>query len=89
MSASVPVPSPQPPQVSEQDARKVAEAARESEWQSPSFLKELFLGNFRADLIHPYPLIDRERPDFAAFYDAFREFLATEVDPEADQLLLG
>ncbi len=83
MSASAPVPSPQPPQVSEQDARKVAEAARESEWQSPSFLKELFLGNFRADLIHPYPLIDRERPEFDAFYDAFREFLVTEVDPEA------
>ncbi|MDQ1349039.1 MAG: hypothetical protein QG573_2417 [Acidobacteriota bacterium] len=83
MSASVPVLSPQPPQVSEQDARKVAEAARESDWQSPSFLKELFLGNFRADLVHPYPLIDRERPEFAAFYYAFREFLLTEVDPEA------
>lgn len=69
-------------EVSEQEARKVAEAARESEWKSPSFMKELFLGNFRLDLVHPYPLIERERPEFAAFYDAFREFLATEVDPQ-------
>ena len=70
-------------EVSEQDARKVAEASRETEWKSPSFMKELFLGNFRADLVHPYPLIERERPEFDAFYDAFREFLASEVDPEA------
>ena len=72
-----------PRHVSEQDARKVAEAARESEWKSPSFMKELFLGSFRLDLVHPYPLIDRERPEFDAFYDAFREFLVNEVDPEA------
>ncbi|MEO8196057.1 MAG: acyl-CoA dehydrogenase family protein [Thermoanaerobaculia bacterium] len=71
-----------PRQVSEQDARKVAEAARESDWKSPSFMKELFLGNFRLDLVHPYPLTERERPEFAAFYDAFREFLVTAVDPE-------
>jgi len=72
-----------PPHVSEQDARKVAEAARETEWKSPSFMKELFLGDFRLDLVHPYPLSERERPEFVAFYDAFREFLLTEVDPEA------
>ena len=40
MSTSVPQPRAE---VSEQDARKVAEAARESEWKSPSFMKELFL----------------------------------------------
>jgi len=79
-TASTPRPGSQ---VSEQEARKVAEAARESEWKSPSFMKELFLGNFRLDLVHPYPLTGRERPEFDAFYDAFREFLVTEVDPEA------
>ena len=41
--------------VSERQAREVAEAARESEWKLPSFGKELFLGNFRLDLIHPQP----------------------------------
>ena len=42
-------------QVSEQQARQVAEAAREQDWKLPSFGKELFLGNFRLDLIHPQP----------------------------------
>lgn len=70
-------------QVSEQEARQVAEASRETEWKSPSFLKELFLGNFRLDLVHPYPLVEEERPEFTAFMQAFREFLKTEVDTVA------
>src|SRR6266576_954277 len=41
--------------VSAADAREVAEAAREQEWAAPSFVRELFLGNLRMDLIHPYP----------------------------------
>ncbi|GAA2847878.1 acyl-CoA dehydrogenase [Actinoplanes cyaneus] len=41
--------------VSEKQARQVAEAARESEWRKPSFGKELFLGKFRLDLIDPWP----------------------------------
>ena len=69
--------------VSEQEARKVAEASRETEWRSPSFLRELFLGNFRLDLVHPYPLAEEERPEFTAFLTAFREFLENEVDPIA------
>jgi hypothetical protein len=74
--------SPNPPkiQVSEQEARKVAEASREAEWSSPSFMKELFLGNFRLDLIDPYPLPQPERPEFTAFYKAFREFFEEHVD---------
>jgi alkylation response protein AidB-like acyl-CoA dehydrogenase len=70
-------------QVSEEEARQVAEASREKEWKSPSFLKELFLGNFRLDLVHPYPRVEEDRPEFAAFYAAFREFLKSEVDPVA------
>ena len=41
--------------VSERQAREVVEAARESEWKLPSFGKELFLGDFRLDLIYPQP----------------------------------
>ncbi|MCZ4122534.1 acyl-CoA dehydrogenase family protein [Streptomyces sp. H39-S7] len=41
--------------VSEREARQVAEAAREQDWRKPSFAKELFLGRFRLDLIHPHP----------------------------------
>ena len=44
--------------VSEKEARQVAEEARESEWKLPSFGKELFLGNFCLDLIHPQPKLD-------------------------------
>ncbi|WBB62735.1 acyl-CoA dehydrogenase family protein [Streptomyces sp. WMMC500] len=43
------------PSVSEKEAREVAEAAREQDWRKPSFAKELFLGRFRLDLIHPHP----------------------------------
>ncbi len=68
-------------QISELESRKVAEASRETEWKQPSFLREMFLGNFRLDLIHPYPLPAEERPEFAAFYNAIREFLRDQVDP--------
>jgi alkylation response protein AidB-like acyl-CoA dehydrogenase len=67
--------------ISELESRKVAEASREQEWSQPSFLRELFLGNFRLDLIHPYPLPEEERPEFTAFYNAMREFLRDHVDP--------
>ena len=67
--------------VSELESRKVAEASREAEWKQPSFLREMFLGNFRLDLIHPYPLPAEERPEFAAFYNAIKEFVRDQVDP--------
>jgi len=69
-------------QVSEQEAMKVAEASREKEWQRPSFMREMFLGNFRLDLIHPYPLEEEPRPEFAAFYRAMEEFLRDHVDSD-------
>jgi len=31
---------------SEKEARDVAESARETEWTHPSFVRELFLGDF-------------------------------------------
>ncbi len=34
---------------------EVAEASRQVEIRAPGFLKELFLGDFRLDLIHPFP----------------------------------
>src|SRR5512142_1974292 len=69
-------------QVSEQQAREVAEAARESEWRLPSFGKELFLGNFRFDLIHPQPRLDPEAVEKGEqFLATLRKFLEAEVDP--------
>ncbi len=65
---------------SEQKSREVAEASRQKEWKAPSFLRELFLGSFRLDLIHPYPVSAEERPEFAEYYTRFRRFLIEEVD---------
>src|SRR3712207_4097830 len=68
--------------VSEREARQVAEAAREQEWKRPSFGKELFLGNLRLDLIHPQPRLDPEKIEKGErFLAELRRFLETEVDP--------
>src|SRR5687767_10486910 len=65
----------QTPQVTERESLKVAEASRQTEWAQPSFMRELFLGDFRLDLIHPYPLSKPDRPEFAAFYAALEDLL--------------
>ena len=68
-------------QVSEREARQVAEAARETEWKLPSFGRELFLGNFRLDLIHPQPRQDdRAVEKGERFLAELRDFLEREVD---------
>ncbi|TQM83053.1 hypothetical protein FHX81_5467 [Saccharothrix saharensis] len=67
--------------VDERTARKVAEQARETRWRHPSFGRELFLGHFRLDLIHPHPsgsAEDRERGE--TFLAALREFCEHTVD---------
>jgi alkylation response protein AidB-like acyl-CoA dehydrogenase len=71
------------PLASEQEAREVAEAAREKEWQSPSFVRELFEGKFRLDLVHPYPApdpadLERARP----FMERLDRFLRERVDSD-------
>jgi len=75
------MPSAKPSETSEQESRDVAEASRETAWTAPSFLRELFLGSFRLDLVHPFPLHGRDRPEFADFYRRFETFLRDEVDP--------
>ncbi len=62
-------------------SREVAELSRETEWQGAGFLRDLFLGKFRLELIHPYPDVQSERPEFRRFYDAMESFLRAEVDP--------
>lgn len=71
-------------QISEQEARAVAEAARETEWAKPSFVQELFLGRLRLDLITPPPAPD---PEIEARTDAFlarvEPFLRDQIDAES------
>src|ERR1700712_4811528 len=67
----------------EQEARDVAEAARESDWVEPSFLRELFLGRLRLDLIHPFPPEnDVEAENARPFMEKLRTVLES-VDSDA------
>src|SRR6187549_140277 len=71
----------------EKEARDVAEAARESDWSGPSFARELFLGRFRLDLIHPHPVIDdpAEAARAKPFLDRLHAFLARFPSEEVDR----
>jgi alkylation response protein AidB-like acyl-CoA dehydrogenase len=74
-------PSPSRPTVTEREARQVAEAAREQDWRNPSFAKELFLGRFRLDLIHPHPLpADEDTERGEEFLAKLRDFCETKID---------
>ncbi|MCX5400105.1 acyl-CoA dehydrogenase family protein [Streptomyces sp. NBC_00102] len=67
--------------VTEREARRVAEDAREQDWHRPSFAKELFLGRLRLDLIHPHPLPageDVRRGE--EFLSRLRAFCLSHVD---------
>ncbi len=66
-----------------QEARDVAEDARESEWAHPSFVKELFLGRFRFDLIHPHPPEDAAAmAEAAPFLARLKAFLDERYDAD-------
>ncbi|GAB1327241.1 acyl-CoA dehydrogenase family protein [Streptomyces sp. NPDC093260] len=74
-------PTSRKPTVTEREAREVAEAAREQDWRKPSFAKELFLGRFRLDLIHPHPLpADEDVQRGEEFLAKLRDFCETKVD---------
>ncbi len=64
-------------------AREVAEESREKEWRGASFMKELFLGRLRMDLIDPFPGGEPTRPEFLEFYEQLKTFLREKVDPVA------
>jgi alkylation response protein AidB-like acyl-CoA dehydrogenase len=68
---------------SEQKSLEVAEAARETEWQQPSFVGELFMGRLRSELVFPFP--EQEAADKAAGDVVLAElgrFLAERVDAD-------
>src|SRR6266487_4251133 len=82
---------PQRP-VSAAEARDVAEAAREAEWAAPSFVRDLFLGSLRLDLIHPYPEQDpaevaRAKPFLAQLSYMKAMELVSSVDGSLTALL--
>ncbi len=73
-------PSPAP---TEQEAREIAEAAREKEWQAPSFVRSLFEGSFRLDLVHPFPEQDpAEVAKARPFLERLERFMRERVDSD-------
>lgn len=65
-------------QVTEEQARALAEESRETGWDKPSFAQELFLGRFPLELIHPFPKpSDSAEARTRAFLDELRQFLQT------------
>jgi alkylation response protein AidB-like acyl-CoA dehydrogenase len=66
-----------------QKALDLTEDSRESEWKFTSFVKEIFKGNFRWDLIHPFPV---QSPEDKAIGDAvladLEAVLKAHIDPE-------
>ncbi len=70
----------------ETEARDVAEAARETEWEHPSFVAEMFLGRFRPELIHPHPEDDvAERERARPFMEKLRAFMERVDSDEIDR----
>src|SRR5437870_5334431 len=65
---------------SEEESRRLAEESREKEWAGRTFLRELFLGNFLLPLVFPFPVEQRENPEFTKFYNDLKAFLRNEVD---------
>src|SRR5690349_15931971 len=68
----------------EAEAREVAEAAREEQWTQPSYVRQLFEGNFPLGLIHPFP---EPKPEDLAkakpFLEKLEKFMREEVDSDA------
>ncbi len=60
----------------------VAEDSRQTDWQEPSFVAELFQGNFAWDHIHPFPLQSAEDKKIGDDYiEVLRGVLEEHIDP--------
>ena len=66
------------------DALEVAEDAREKEWKHPSFGSQMFMGNFNASLMHPFPKqseADKKIGD--EYVEKLGKYLKENLDPES------
>ena len=65
------------------EAMEVAEASRETEWEKPSFVGQLFLGKLDLDLIHPFPEQSaQDKAEADEFLNRLERFLAENVDAD-------
>ena len=68
----------------EQEARQVAEAARETEWKNRSFARELYNGKLDLSLVHPLPKPDPEVEARAQpVLEKLEEFTRKHIDGDA------
>ena len=68
----------------EQEARQVAESARETEWKNRSFARGLYNGELDLSLVHPLPQPDPEVEARAKpFLAKLEEFTRTHIDGDA------
>src|SRR3989454_5497776 len=82
MASTAPPTTPER-KVSADEAREVAEAAREQQWAAPSFVRDLFLGSLRMALIDPYPEQDPEEIRRAQpFLEQLERLLRETVDSD-------
>jgi alkylation response protein AidB-like acyl-CoA dehydrogenase len=63
-------------------SRQVAEQSREASWRGSSFLREVFLGSLRFELLPARATKPSERPEFRDFYRKLQTYLEREVRPE-------
>ena len=78
-----PAAPPRTPLATQQEAREVAEAAREKDWEAPSFVREMFEGSFRFGLVHPFPRMDAaEIEEARPFMERLERFLREKVDSD-------
>src|SRR5258708_5224945 len=71
------------------EARDVGDGAREQAWPSPSLVRELFLGNFRLDLVHPCPTaapddVARARPFLQKLEQVLKTVDSDKIDREGE-----
>ncbi|HEX7150143.1 MAG TPA: acyl-CoA dehydrogenase family protein [Thermoanaerobaculia bacterium] len=65
------------------EAMEVAEASRETEWEKPSFVGDLFLGKLNMDLIHPFPEQPAaDKAEAEPFLEKLERVLAEKVDAD-------
>ena len=83
LTESPPSRSPNTELATEQEAREVAEGAREKEWESPSFVRQMFEGSFQLGLVHPFPRMNpAEVEEARPFMERLERFLREKVDSD-------
>lgn len=65
------------------ESLEVAESARQKEYTQPSFGAQLFLGNFRDDMLFPFPMQDAEDQKIGDDYiEKLEQFLKENLNPD-------